>query len=283
MTKSSGDAAVGKARCATYHPSGVPGLYGCTLVDDGPPRARIHDRLVLLTLAEGEALVQCRGELHVLRPGSVLLIEPGDVHRDLQKTVYRALMVVLHPELVKALRGPGVGASLGLVVARSGALCAEVLALLAAVREEREPPVQEQHAARLFRELRPLWTSRAPRPEPPLVARVRRALTESSGTTLSLDELAGRLRCTPSYLCRVFGEHVAVGPHAYQVLLRLLQARRLVEGGSGIAAAAQLAGFNDESHLRRHFRRRFATAPGRYQKELAARDEVDESPTSSGA
>jgi AraC-like DNA-binding protein len=102
-----------------------------------------------------------------------------------------------------------------------------------------------------------------------LVARARRALSESPGAPLSLDELAGRLRCAPTYLCRVFSNHTGVGPHAYQLQQRLLEARRLVECGRTVATAAALTGFGDESHLRRHFRRRFAVAPGRYQRELA--------------
>ncbi len=278
MTTRTQKVAAGGAACATYFPSDLPGLYGCMLVDDGPPRARIHDRLVLLTLVEGESLVQCRGEVHLLRPGSVLMVEPGNIHRDLQKTAYRAVLIVIHPDLVKALRGPDAGPLLGPVVPPPPALCAEVMALFAAMSEGRDQSVQERLAARLFRELRPLWTHHAPRPEPPLATRVRRAFAASPGVTLSLDELAGQLRCTPSYLCRVFAGHMAVGPHAYQLLGRLLLARRLVECGRPIAIASQLSGFSDESHLRRHFRRRFAATPSRYRKELIVHDETVDSP-----
>jgi transcriptional regulator GlxA family with amidase domain len=77
------------------------------------------------------------------------------------------------------------------------------------------------------------------------------------------------LRCAPTYLCRVFSEHTGVGPHAYQLQQRLLEAGRLIEGGRSVAKAATLTGFGDASHLRRHFHRRFAAAPGRYQRELA--------------
>jgi AraC-like DNA-binding protein len=258
----------------------VPGLYCATLVDDGPPRARLHDRLVLLTLTSGEALVRCRGEVHALRQGSLLIIQPGDVHRDLKKTAYRAEMVVLHADLAKAARGPGAGLWAGPVVTWSPELCGEVVSLVEAVREGREPAEQERRAARLFRGLVPLWTRGAPRPEPPLVTRVRRTFDESSAAALSLDELASRLRCAPTYLCRVFTEHVGLGPHAYQLQQQLLRARRLVESGRTIVAAAELSGFSDESHLHRHFRRRFALAPGRYMKELISLDRAGPSPPS---
>jgi AraC-like DNA-binding protein len=282
MKLSSRHAAGGPAVRATYRRSRVPGLYCSTLVDEGPPRARIHDRLVLFTLVAGEALVRCRGEVHALRPGALLLIEPGEVHRDLQKTPYRAVMMVLHAELAKSLRGPDAGRRLGPVVTWSPELCANTIALVAAVREDEAPDAQERHAASIFRSLLPLWTHRAPSPEPPLVTRVRRAFAESSEALVSLDELAGRLRCAPSYLCRVFADHMGLAPHSYQLQQRLLQARALMESGRTVAAAAQLTGFHDESHLRRHFCRRFAAAPGRYHKELVS-DHPPEPPASTTA
>jgi AraC-like DNA-binding protein len=184
-------------------------------------------------------------------------------------------MVELRTDLLKALHGPGDGPWLGSSVTRCDTLCDEALALVESVRARRELAVQKRQAERLIRLLAPVGTRRAPRPEPPLVARARRALDESHRTSLSLDELAGRLRCAPSYLCRVFSQHTGVGPHAYQLQQRLLEARRLVESGWTVATVAALTGFGDESLLRRHFRRRFAVPPGRYQRELAMLDASD--------
>jgi AraC-like DNA-binding protein len=229
----------------------------------------VHDRFVLFTLTAGEALVRCRGETHALAPGSVLMLEPGDVHRDIQKTPYSAVMVVLRADLVDALRGPGDGPRLGSSIARCAGLCAEAVALVDAVRAGHDLAVQERRTARLFALLAPFWTQTASRAEPPLVMRARRALAESPGAMLSLEELAKRLRCAPTYLCRIFSDHTGVGPHTYQLQQRLLEAGRLIESGQSVTKAAALTGFGDASHLRRHFRRRFAVAPGRYQKELA--------------
>ncbi len=253
---------------ADYHSSGVPGVSCATLVDEGPPRARIHDRHVWFILTEGKALVWCRGETQALSPGSVLMIEPGDVHRDIDKTPYRAVMVTALPERVHAMRGPCPTGFLGVTVAHSCAVMDDVVALVESARTGAPRPVQENLFACLVRSIAPFWTRDAPRPEPPLVARTRRALIESPRVGLSLDELAGHLGCAPTYLCRVFSDHMGLGPHAYQLHHRLLEARRLIEGGETVATAAALTGFGDESHLHRHFRRRFAVAPGRYRHEF---------------
>ena len=42
-------------------------------------------------------------------------------------------------------------------------------------------------------------------------------------------------------------------------------ARRLIQAGRPLAQAAQMAGFADQSHLVRHFRRTFAVTPGAYR------------------
>jgi AraC-like DNA-binding protein len=269
MSTGSRRRAADTAVVANYYASRLPGLSCSTLVDEGPPRARVYDRFVLLTLAAGEALVWCRGETHALAPGSVLMIEPGDVHRDIQKTPYCALMVMLRADLVDALCGRDEGARLESSVVRCATLCAEAAGLVEAVQAGHDLAAQERRTLRLFGLLAPLWTQTAARPEPPLVARARRALADSPAAMRSLDELAARLGCAPSYLCRVFSEHTGVGPHAYQLQQRLLEAGRLIESGRTVATAAALTGFGDASHLRRHFRRRFAVSPGRYQKELA--------------
>jgi AraC-like DNA-binding protein len=254
---------------ATYHASRLPGLSCATVVTEGPSRAFVHDRFALSVLTAGEALVWCRGESHALQPGSVLMVGPGDVHRSLETASHSSVTVMLKPDLVGALRGSDAETRFTIAVARCPALRAELAALVDAVRGKEELAAQERRLIRLCAVLSPHWTE-ATRPEPALVARTRRALTQSPGTTLSLDELSARLRCAPSYLCRVFSEHTGVGPHAYQLQRRLLEAARLIEEGQSVARAAKLTGFGDASHLRRHFRRRFGAEPGRYQRELGA-------------
>jgi hypothetical protein len=59
----------------------------------------VQDRFVLFTLTAGESRVWCRGETYALTSGSVLLLSPGDVQRDLEKTAYSALAIAVRAEL----------------------------------------------------------------------------------------------------------------------------------------------------------------------------------------
>jgi transcriptional regulator GlxA family with amidase domain len=49
------------------------------------------------------------------------------------------------------------------------------------------------------------------------------------------------------------------------VVHRLNRARRLLAAGTMPAQAAAEAGFADQSHMGRHFRRTFGVAPGTYR------------------
>jgi AraC-like DNA-binding protein len=56
-----------------------------------------------------------------------------------------------------------------------------------------------------------------------------------------------------------------VAPQQFHVLEKLNDARRLLRRGTSIAVAAAEAGFADQSHLGRLFRRVFGITPGRYR------------------
>ena len=64
---------------------------------------------------------------------------------------------------------------------------------------------------------------------------------------------------------RRFARRHGMPPHAFWLMRRLNLARRLLRAGEGIAAAAAEAGFADQSHLGRCFRRVFGVTPGRYR------------------
>jgi AraC-like DNA-binding protein len=83
---------------------------------------------------------------------------------------------------------------------------------------------------------------------------------------ISLDDLAAVAGVGKFRLVRLFREHLGLTPHALQIAHRVRHARRLLEDGLGIAEAAAAAGFADQSHLHRHFRRGLGVTPRQYQR-----------------
>lgn len=66
-------------------------------------------------------------------------------------------------------------------------------------------------------------------------------------------------------LQRAFREELGLSPHRYLVQARLDAARAGLARGRAPAEVAQAAGFADQSHFTRHFRRAVQTTPGRYR------------------
>jgi AraC-like DNA-binding protein len=57
-------------------------------------------------------------------------------------------------------------------------------------------------------------------------------------------------------------------PHRYLLSLRLERARRWLERpGAGLSDVALRAGFADQAHFTRHFKREFGVTPGALQRE----------------
>jgi AraC-like DNA-binding protein len=92
-------------------------------------------------------------------------------------------------------------------------------------------------------------------------AKLGAALTESVAPIGAIAAGFGRSR---EGFSRMVRRELGVAPHAFRLLTRLNLARRLLRAGEPIAAAAADAGFADQSHLTRLFRRTFGATPGVY-------------------
>jgi transcriptional regulator GlxA family with amidase domain len=101
-------------------------------------------------------------------------------------------------------------------------------------------------------------------PDPRAVRRAATYLRDNIAVNVSLDELARTVGSSKFHLVRQFRAVAGVPPHTYQIGLRVLLARRLLEQGIGAAEVAARTGFTDQSHLHRHFRSRLGITPGRY-------------------
>lgn len=109
--------------------------------------------------------------------------------------------------------------------------------------------------------------ARQPRPiaGPPLraAARMRECLNEE-GLHLDLETLAKRAGLSRFHALRAFKQRYGLPPHAYQLCLRMNQARRLLLEGAPAADVALRCGFADQSHFTRHFKRFHGITPMQY-------------------
>jgi AraC-like DNA-binding protein len=117
---------------------------------------------------------------------------------------------------------------------------------------------------RLHQHLRHRLEPPPDRRDPGLAARLRDVLDARTTEGLSLDEAARMLHAHPAHLVRAFSREYGMPPHRYLTGRRVDLARRLLLDGQRPAEVAGLAGFYDQSHLTRHFRRMIGITPAAY-------------------
>ena len=100
------------------------------------------------------------------------------------------------------------------------------------------------------------------------LARVREFLLDVPTANVSLAELAAMAELNSFRFARLFKASFGMAPHAFQVQVRVERAKRDIRDGLALAEAALRAGFADQSHLHRHFRRIVGITPGQFQAEM---------------
>ncbi|MFL5527409.1 MAG: helix-turn-helix domain-containing protein [Gemmatimonadaceae bacterium] len=83
------------------------------------------------------------------------------------------------------------------------------------------------------------------------------------GASVSVEFLAAEVALSPAHFARAFRETFGLPPHRYLLHLRLERARRLLDGeDASLSDVAQRAGFADQAHFTRLFKREYGVTPG---------------------
>lgn len=109
-------------------------------------------------------------------------------------------------------------------------------------------------------------------PLPAPVDRAIRYIHQHHADDIELRDIAKAAGLSPFHLARVFKEAVGLPPHRYLVQVRVQRARSLLAIASerhSLAEVAAAAGFSDQSHLTRHFKRAFGVTPRQFTTTVA--------------
>jgi AraC-like DNA-binding protein len=235
--------------------------------------AHAHETFSIGAVTAGQS-TYINGDLRcAIAAGTVVLMNPGAIHAcnplDDQAWAYHMLYVdvpwlaALQAQLGISLDGGFV--ALASLLSTDRALFEGLVALFACLTDAGIAPAAKHQAAQVFfsqmlSTLAPLASADAPCPVASVVAFIRAHCTEP----LTLEQMAAVAGWSPSYLIRAFKQRHGITPHTYLNDVRLQYARRQLREGVAIAEAAQAAGFADQAHLQRLFKRSLATTPGHY-------------------
>jgi AraC-like DNA-binding protein len=101
-----------------------------------------------------------------------------------------------------------------------------------------------------------------------LLHTARSFIDENCMRVVTSSELSALTGLNPFRLSRCFREAFGLPPYAYLERRRAERARALIDSGLPISAVAFRAGYADQSHLTRKFKRAFGITPGRYRRAL---------------
>jgi AraC-like DNA-binding protein len=89
-------------------------------------------------------------------------------------------------------------------------------------------------------------------------------LRDHLAENVTLDDLARRAGFSPYHFLRLFKQRTGLPPHAYQNHLRIQQAKTLLRQAVPAAQVATMLGFTDQSHFNRRFKQVVVVPPGQY-------------------
>jgi AraC-like DNA-binding protein len=89
-------------------------------------------------------------------------------------------------------------------------------------------------------------------------------LDASLDRTVHLTDISDAAGLAPFRLFRAFSRDLGMTPHAYQRQARIRTAQALIRLGRPLSDVAAAAGFADQAHLTRNFRRIMGVTPGAY-------------------
>ncbi len=224
-------------------------------------------------LAGAEGFSHGRGS-YVLTPGCVATLNPDEVHTGEAAAPegWEYRMFYPHPDLVRRLLGlegdppPRFAAPLTEDAEASAGLARLHAALCGPSRlplDMARTALFTEAFAGLFRRHARLASPRDAAAAPGLL-RARDLMAQDPARALSLEELAAVAGLSPWHFLRSFRARFGLTPHAFLVQRRCFLAARLLRGGTPPAQAALEAGFTDQSHLTRHFKRIYGAPPARY-------------------
>lgn len=249
-----------------------------------------HEGYAIGVISHGVESFRYRGATHHATGGSVVLVNPGEVHTGHSETPSGWTYRMYYPE-VSTLEAVGASLRLGgtpffsQAVVRDAALARLMLSTHVTLEQ---PSGQLERDAALSSMWHALLTRHADSRSPSgnLTARlchdaraisaVRDYLEVNFAQNTSLETLSRLSGLSAFHLTRLFKKRYGLPPHALQTQVRLRHARRKLLEGCAISAVALEVGFSDQSHLTRQFKRVYGVTPAVYARGAASKNMQDQ-------
>ena len=245
--------------------AGISEVFHAHFVEHAYP-AHTHDTWTLVIIDDGAVRYDLEHHEHGALRSLVTLLPPHVPHdgRAATPAGFRKRVLYLDESLFDA---DLVGAAVDQPATRDGLLLRRIGQLHETLARPGETLEAQSRLALVVDRLRghlKAGSAVPVRPDRTVARQLRELLDARVPDGLSLNEAAQLLHAHPTHLIRAFTREFGMPPHLYLTGRRVDMARRLLLAGMRPADVAAAAGFYDQPHLTRHFRRMLGTSPARY-------------------
>lgn len=229
------------------------------------PAIGVVDRGVMSTF--------CRRENHIVGMGTVLLLNPGDVHAPAPAGTsgWSFRMFYLDPSFFATVSPDGRQEipRFSAPFIQDRELAKKLFRLHVAMESKGQRLEFEDTLVSILFDLTQRYTE-SPSPSLPVkqdrsvIGMALHYLEANYHRNLSLAELANLSAYGTSHFLRLFRETIGLTPHAYLTQLRVERGMSLLQSGLSIVEIANRLGFVDQSHFTKSFKKILGVTPGRY-------------------
>jgi AraC-like DNA-binding protein len=235
-----------------------------------------HPEYIIGVMVDGAEQIDYRGSTYFAPKGTVLLLNAGEPHANYSvdengfsyRTLYPSLELLMQAVCDTANHNSG-SPWFSEPVVQNGEL-ANLLLRLHWTLEDSTSALEHEC---LFLSVVATLLRRHARLCPPdirthrgsrHVARAREYIDAHFRRNVSLAELSTLTGISPFHLQRLFVNTIGLSPFEYQMHLRITAAKNMLRRGLQIANVALEAGFVDQSHFSKHFKRVVGLTPGQF-------------------
>ncbi|RJQ48713.1 MAG: AraC family transcriptional regulator [Desulfobacteraceae bacterium] len=235
-----------------------------------------HEGYAIGVIEAGTEAFYYRGKLHVAPTGSIVAINPDTVHTGhaAEKSGWAYRMLYPSKDLVLDVSAQGKGGAAELPyfpdpVIRDDDLARRIQKLHRTLETsvstlERETQFLLVIGQLISRHVRNRFQPKETGRDHRAVIRIKDYIHACSTENISLHQLADLAGLSPYYLTRLFTRIEGLPPHAYLTQVRIGRAKAFIRQGMSLSEVAVAAGFTDQSHFTRHFKRLVGVTPGKF-------------------
>ena len=232
-----------------------------------------HEYYVIGFVERGERCLSCKNQDYTLRPGHVVLFQPGDNHACVQRggtLDYRALNIpqAVMLDLTEEIAGERVLPGFSETVIEDGEIACTLRRLHALIMAGEGGLEKEEQLLLLTAALLERYGQPFARGMPECRAELEKAcvfMERNYARHLDLEQISHSAGLSKSALLRAFTRSKGVTPYRYLEALRISEAKKQLQQGATPLEAAMRTGFSDQSHFTNYFNRFIGLPPGAYR------------------